>query len=394
MFYALPPAGNRIVVSGGGLSSDALERLWSPFAVRWQGSGTSALAAAVSAAIARKPVKTPEVVLPAYACPDVVSAVLYAGAKPVLIDFSPDRPWLDLDAVERRVGGDTVAIIAVNFLGLPERAGSLRALAATVDAVLIEDCAQSFPLTRDDIFALGGDLVVLSFGRGKPVSLLGGGAVLARTPELFQLVPAAEIGRSRALLGQARFWLRAAAYNAMRRPRFYWMLDAVPFVGLGKTVFKTLRALEPPSTSVGYLGANVEQYRARSDDGRDLRAMLPDLLRGRAIDLPMACGMRTTGRLLRYPLLLDREVCGRAHDALRRAGLGSSRLYRRVLPAIEGIPDEIVRQGSFPNAECFAESLLTLPTHSEVHARDIGRMIAILRSELESAALIVRGAKY
>lgn len=383
MFYALPPAGNRIAVSGGRMSPDTLARSWSPFAVRWHGSGTSALAAAIIAAIAYKSVKKPEVLLPAYACPDVVSAVLFAGAKPVLIDISPDRPWLDLDMAERRVGRDTVAIIAVNFLGIPERIEKLRALVAIVDAVLIEDCAQSFPLTRDDVSALGGDFVVLSFGRGKPVSLLGGGAVLARNPELCRLLPTAASGQS-AAFGLARFRMRNAAYNVLRRPRLYWMLDAVPFVGLGATVFKALGRLEPPPASIDYLGANIERYRACGDAAPSLRVALSDLLRGRAIDLPAACGMRAGGRLLRYPILLDREVCSRAHAAMRRAGLGSSRLYRRTLPAIGGIPDDIARQGGFPNAERFAESLLTLPTHNEVRARDIDRMIAILRSELES----------
>ncbi len=392
MFYALPPAGNPIAVSGGRMSPDELARSWSPFAVRWHGSGTSALAAAVVAAIARKPVKEPEVLLPAYSCPDVVSAVLFAGAKPILIDISRDRPWLDLDVAERRVGSDTVAIIAVNFLGIPERIEQLRSLAATVDAVLIEDRAQSFPPTRDDVSALGGDLVVLSFGRGKPVSLLGGGAVLARSTELFELLPAA-VAESPAF-GLARFRMCTAAYNALRRPRLYWMLDVVPFVGLGATVFKALGKLEPPPASIDYLGANIERYRACGDTAPTLRAALPDLLRGRAIDLPAACSLRAGGRLLRYPILLDCEVCSRAHAAMRRAGLGSSRLYQRTLPAIGGIPDDIARQGGFPNAERFAESLLTLPTHNEVRARDIDRMIAILRSELESTTPGARGARY
>ena len=55
----------------------------------------------------------------------------------------------------------------------------LRPLADAAGAVLIEDSAQAFPRDGGGDFWQG-DLVVLSFGRGKPVSLLGGGAVLYR----------------------------------------------------------------------------------------------------------------------------------------------------------------------------------------------------------------------
>lgn len=380
MFYKLPPAGNPIVVSGGGRSRDAVARNWSPFAVHWYGSGTSALAAAVSAAIVRKAVPSPEVLVPAYGCPNVASAVLFAGAKPVLVDFAPQRPWLDLDAVERCASRNTVAIIAINFLGIQERVELLRAKATAVGATLIEDCAQSFPIDAEDVASLGGDLVVLSFGRGKPVSLLGGGAVLARTAELARVLP--QVGfTGMGIRARIRFRLRVASYNMMRRPRAYWLLDGLPFLGLGRTVYKPLHVLEAPAASIDFLGNNIDAYRLGGEPQRRLRALMEELPDGRLIDLPATCGVRESARLLRYPLLLDSEACRRLDTALRRAGLGSSRLYRHALSAVPEIPSSIRDQGDFPRARHFAESLLTLPTHAQVDQRDIDRMAEILRTE-------------
>mgnify|MGYP000147273201 CR=1 FL=1 len=380
MLYQLPPAGNAIVVSGCGTAVPQIEHGWSPFSVRWYGSGTSALAAAVSAAVARKRVRSPEVIVPAYACPDVVSAVLFAGATPVLVDLAPHRPWLDIEACRRRVNHNTVALVAINFLGIPERVQLLRAVTAACDAVLIEDCAQAFPIGAEAVAGLGGDMVVLSFGRGKPVSLLGGGAVLSR-PELSHLLPPA--GPSAAgLRARARFRLRAMIYNVLRQPRLYWLLNALPFSGLGRTVFKPLPGLLPAQPSIDCLGANIDRYRAMTNRGCELRAELAEVLSGCALDLAAACAAPENARLLRLPLLIEPGACARVDDALRRAGLGSSRLYRVPLPMVAGIPEAVRRQGDFPNARGFAASLLTLPTHAQVGRRDIKRMAAILRREL------------
>src|SRR6185295_2502270 len=115
------------------------------------------------------------VIVPAYCCPDVISAVLFAGARPVLVDLEAETPWMDLTQVSDRLGSSTVAVVAVNFLGVPERAAPLRKLADAAGALLVDDCAQFFPLEAAEREWLLGDFVVLSFGRGKPLSLLGGG---------------------------------------------------------------------------------------------------------------------------------------------------------------------------------------------------------------------------
>ena len=121
--------------------------------------------------------------MPAYACPDLVSAAKYAGVKPVLVDFEHDRPWMSVDEIKGVVSEKVIAIVAVNFLGIPERMQAIRGVADEYDALVIEDSAQAFPVSPDTNFWKG-DIVIVSFGRGKPVSLLGGGALLLRLDQL------------------------------------------------------------------------------------------------------------------------------------------------------------------------------------------------------------------
>ena len=121
MFYQLPPAGNRLCLSGAGKDESGHENAFSPYMPVFYQSGTASLAAAIGAAIRNKPTEKPEVILPAYGCPDLVSAAVFAGAKPVLVDLENDRPWMNLEQLSASINSNTVAVVAVDLLGIPER---------------------------------------------------------------------------------------------------------------------------------------------------------------------------------------------------------------------------------------------------------------------------------
>ena len=92
MFYQLPPVGNPVRLSGGRHDESLLQEIFSPYSPRFFDSGTSALAASVLVAINVKGASDPEVILPAYGCPDLISAVVFAGKRPVLVPIQADRP--------------------------------------------------------------------------------------------------------------------------------------------------------------------------------------------------------------------------------------------------------------------------------------------------------------
>jgi dTDP-4-amino-4,6-dideoxygalactose transaminase len=369
MFYQLPPVGNPVCLSPGHATGAALNDAFSPYSPRYLASGTAALAAAVVAAIRLKSAADPEVILPAYGCPDLVSAVLHAGARPVLVDLVPDRPWMDLEQVSACINPATVAIIAVSLLGIPERMDGLGTLARESSVLLIEDSAQSFPQDGDMSF-WSGDLVVLSFGRGKPVSLLGGGAVLYRDSRLGSLLPdaAAQGGNS-----VVAFRTQAILYNLMLSPRLYWVPQGLPFLNLGETRYHTLdriQAMDEPR--IGLLPANIEAYRRRSDRARETMAGLVErgAMGTALIDLPAACGTPQPRRLLRYPLLIERAERGRVYAELMRRGLGASIMYQVILPEVVGLEALFADAGEFPVARSFAARLLTLPLYERLSVAD------------------------
>jgi dTDP-4-amino-4,6-dideoxygalactose transaminase len=271
--------------------------------------------------------------------------------------------------------------VAANLFGISERLDHLRPIAERAGVVLIEDSAQAFP-GGGETSIWKGDLVVLSFGRGKPVSLLGGGAVLFRESAWRDLLPR-DITSSDTGAGQwVSFRLKAAVYNRMISPWLYWLPQSLPFLHLGETRYHTLPDIEAmDAVRQAVLPGNLAVY--RHDDMAVQKALaegLDDLdLAGRdIIDLPKICRTPPERRLLRYPLLIRATDRDRLYEKLKHAGLGPSGMYPAALPGICGLKELLAEQGPFPAAELFSTRILTLPTHHGVRQVDIGEMCRVL----------------
>ncbi len=392
MFYQLPPVGNPVNLHVcEQTQADSAVSLFSPYKTQYYASGTAALAAALVAAIKAKDGDAAEIIIPAYACPDLVSALVFVGAKPVLVDFEVDRPWLDLTKLASAITEKTAAIVAVDLFGINERWPQLKALAKQKEIVLIEDSAQYFPGGHDSQAQQQnwqGDLIVLSFGRGKPVSLLGGGAVLTKKPSLFDRLPKPQ--RIATSLSQRfLFTLKARMYNAMISPFLYWLPQALPFLHLGETRYHVLAGIKSLDKERLYLlMSNISRYQGDTEATarcNKISTMLDSL--DKINNLPRLCHLEENRRLLRYPLLVEVKSRDRVYQKLKQAGLGASVMYPTSLPKIKGLNHILgSKQGDnkqgFPNAEMFASQILTLPTHSAVAEKNIEKMKAILRDTL------------
>lgn len=371
MWGDLPPAGNPIV-----LQHDARLPEFPGYLALWVNSGTAALALALIAARKLRPqITQPQVILPGYGCPDLIAAAEYAGVGVVLADIGRDDPGYDLAALKAALTPSTIAVVAVNFLGIRERLTELRELIGP-DIALIEDNAQWFPEPASD---LQGDLVCLSFGRGKPVSLLGGGALLVKQTLAERILP--QLTVSEAINSSASYPLKVAAYNMLLNPIAYMLLSRNPLLKLGQTRYKELtiiHALDEQRKSL--LSGNRLIYLTRT---RTNELQLRDVIAGslQLTDVAASAGQRSS-RLLRYPILCaDMQQRDRLWELLRQAGLGATAMYQRVLPEIPNVAARIAGAADLVGARAFAQRLLTLPVHSNVnegHIKRINNIVAHL----------------
>lgn len=374
----IPPVGNPISLQ----QSPLVHPLFSAAHAQTYQSGTAALAAALLVAKQRHTAANPEVIVPAYACPDLVSAIIYAGCLPVLVDTEPDLPYLQLDGVSQKLSTNTVAVIAPWFLGIPERMAALRECLQGHAALLIEDSAQWFP-DAEPTQAYQGDLVILSFGKGKPVSLLGGGLLYDPRGVLRNEFPAPHFVAAGSV---TKTRLKFVAYNLVVSRFFYWIMELLPFIQLGKTVYKPLTTLENmPTVAQGFLQPNIDTYFQRSRRAETgLKQLLSDL---GMLDcaLPQHASTYQQQRLLRFPLLLKTpHMRNEVMTALQNAGLGASGFYPAPLNEIDNIPDCVKTQGPFTHAKSFSQRVITLPTHVGCNASALLNIRNLLAHHLRS----------
>lgn len=377
MFRELRPVGEAISIRVDSRNPESTVQRYFPEPLVFFQSGTAALAAALIACKAARGVGQPEVLLPAYACPDLLSAVNFAGLQPVLVDFEENKPWMSIPDLTAKINDRTIAVIAVNFLGIPERIAEIRRAIDKDGVFIVEDRAQSLPENSEDIPS--GDLVVLSFGKGKPVTLLHGGAIMIRNTRLTGYISQPRQSGSNPSLFDIKQYLKIAAYNLLIHPRCYWALKYIPMLRLGETRYKPLSAIESmkPAT-VAILGPNIGKYYKRKNMAAYVHKTIAHFAGSGVINLPETCGYVNT-KLLRYPLLMpskaQRNHCLRL---LKTKGLGASTMYPGVLPAIEGVRLKH-SANDYPNAAGFAARLLTLPLHSDVTAGAINEIAAVFR---------------
>ena len=329
-------------------------------------SGTHALTQVLRHARRSARAGQTRVLIPAYGCPDLVTACDGAGVDPVLVDTAADSWGYDLRALEAVTDGQTLAIIAVNLLGCGDDIRNLLPFARASNVALIQDSAQHLPRAPGP---WSGDYQVLSFGKGKPLNLLGGGAALGVTSAT-GLPSAPWLHR---LQGSR---LAAGLFNFLTDPLIYPWLLRVPGMAIGATRYSPPSMLTAPRPQLLQQLASALPSYCHTASYR-LSPYLPylqswrqyglSMLQGPDADLPL-----TAHEPLRLPLLADnRESRDSLVATLSAAGFGATAMYQHPLNEIAAIPDSIATQGPFPNARRLADRLFTLPTHLGVTERTV-----------------------
>lgn len=380
----VPPAGDPIAWAclGRALARDSAaaraERLGAALApllpgarLQLHASGREALRALLAWLAGRS--GRDEVLLPAYTCFSVASAAVAAGLRVRLVDVD-DRGALDAEDLAAQPLDRAAAVLVSNLYGVPEPIEAVRRLAAAAGVAVIDDAAQSLGAAdAGGHVGTRGDFGLLSFGRGKPLSALGGGALVLVGDDA---PPAPPLPTPDPL----RVALRGLAWNAALRPLVFRAASALPRLHVGETRF------DPSFARGGIPGAAL----ALAD------ALAPDL--GAACEARQRRGAalaRELGSDPRYrpitaapdahavhPRLAVRATDRRLRDRALRAArdLGASPSYPTALDAVEALASARPDSRKLRRARALAERIFTLPTHDRMTESACRTLAARLRA--------------
>ncbi|HEX2485072.1 MAG TPA: aminotransferase class V-fold PLP-dependent enzyme [Myxococcota bacterium] len=335
--------------------------------VSFHASGREALRVALTRLAAQR--ERGEVLVPAYTCYSVPAAAVAAGLRVRLVDVGP-RGQIDVERLRTAPLERAAALVVTNLFGVAEPVREARELLRDAGAALVDDAAQALGATSPDGAAgARGDLGVLSFGRGKPLSGLGGGALVGGAADGADAAPSARRGAA---------LLRALAYDVARAPLVFRWLALVPFLHVGETSFDPAFRRGPIDGSALSLAAAAL---ARFDDDARARAgraaVLAERIEAETRFEPIRPGAGATGVFPRLALLAPTP---RARDAAlaRLRDLGATLLYPASLDAVPGLRPHLADPSDCEGARSLAARLLTLPTHAGLAGARLERAVRAL----------------
>lgn len=375
-------------------------------------SGRAALTIILQALHEANPDKD-EVLIPAFICYSVPSAIVRAGLKVKLCDSDPETLDFNFDQLEEIIqnskfktkNSKILAIISPHLFGIPADIKRVRKTVKDSEVTIIEDAAQVMggEAGGKKLGTLG-DVSFFSLGRGKAFSTVEGGIILTDRDDL-----AENINKQFKIISDYNFIekivliIKAVILNIFMHPILFWIPKSMPFLKLGQTIYNTDFKIKKMSCFQAGLARNwkkrVKQFQKKrlecSMFWSGIISNIPKLYSYTASKTQNSNTPSTTRNsklniqdffvlsspLIRYPVKVsEHTLWKKILENSNKMGLGIMFTYPDAVNGIEELKNEFKDQ-NYPGAKELATNLITLPTHSFVSQKDI-KKISILISEL------------
>lgn len=307
-------------------------------------SGTSALHLALAALGVGE---GDEVITVANTFVATVEAIVYTGARPVLVDIHEDTYNLDPDKVEAAVTKRTKAIIPVHLYGQPAEMDPILALAEAKGLYVVEDCAQAHGARyKGRRTGSMGHCGCFSFYPGKNLGAYGeAGAVVSNNEEIVQRVKMLrDHGQSE------KYHHKIIGYN-MRMEGFQ-----------GAVLDVKLRRLN-------------DWNAARRENAR----LYGEYLAGVDVVIPRAIPYVEHVYHL-YVIRAKRR--NELQEYLKEKGIATGLHYPIPVHLLEGYTFLGYKHGDFPVTEQYATEILSLPMFAELTKEEIAEVAEAIRTFL------------
>lgn len=336
-------------------------------------SGRAALAVILNALKSLAPEKH-EVLIPAYTCFSVPSAILRAGLKVVPCDIDPSTFDFDYSLLEQGIHDNTLCVLPSHLFGIPSDMDKIADLCRKRDIFIVEDAAQAMGgKYKGKLLGTLGDVGFFSMGRGKNITCGSGGIIVTDSNRI-----ASAIEKEYRVLEKPRFYeslmefLKVIILAFFVNPLVYWLPAGLPFLKLGETAFCRDFPIQGFS---GMKAGLLRNWRRRLEESNRIRkenagyfSELAGLKIGRDFPVPF----------LRLPFMTEnKEIKAGIYAISSQKGLGIGKMYPTPVNEIAEIENQF--QGKvFPFAKRVAERLLTAPTHGLLSEKDKGRILCQL----------------
>jgi perosamine synthetase len=279
-----------------------------------------------------------EVITTPFTFAATVNAILYVGAKPVLVDIDEETFNMDLSQVEKHITPRTKAILPIHLYGYMCEMDRMQAIAEKHDLKIIEDACQAVGASYKDKFAGSFGTGTFSFYATKNLMSGEGGMITTNDDQVAELC---RMIRSHGM--KRRYYHEMLGFN-------FRMTDIQAAIGLVQ--LKRLPEFnEKRRQNAEYLNSKIEsvitpkvkedyyhvwhQYTVRVNHGRDRDA---------------------------------------AVEQLTAAGIGTG-IYYPIPAHHQAHIKEVVGEISLPVAEKMSREVISLPVHPQLSQADLNTIV-------------------
>jgi perosamine synthetase len=322
-----------------------------------------------------------EVLIPAYTCYSVPSAVVRAGLKVKLCDLDPDT--LDFNYAQlgcALANKRLLCVIPGHLFGGAVDIDRLKTMAADLHVPILEDAAQSFGgQCGEKKLGTLGDVGIFSLGRGKALSTVEGGIIVTRRDDIARLIERhfSELPKY-GFRDCIKLAVYAVALMCLLHPALFWIPKMLPFLRMGETIYDPEFEIKQMSPLQAGLSRNWQQrverfQQARHRTAQEWLTLLQTLQQKNFIQ-----GNGEIPDLIRFPWKIDSlNVRKRLMDASDHMGLGITKTYPDAIDGIPELTNKFAGQ-QYPVAKELTETVLTLPIHSMLKPQDIEKIKRII----------------
>ncbi len=333
------------------------------------------------------------VIIPAFICPLLPLAIKRAGLNIKVCDTNAFNFDFDNNKLKSICKGnnDILAILAVHLGGLPVEFDTLKEIAQTQNALIIEDCAQSLGAQyHGKKTGSLGDFSFFSLCRGKGLTIYEGGIAVGNRTEHTRILKetAKEIihqdilseGLKIAeLFAYSIFYRPSLFWFAFRLPQIFWQLRNQPVRAMGE-YFDSNFPLHKISAFREYVGhANFPSLDKRINGQRGKIEVYLKGLKDLAGIKPIVELPQTKASYLYLALIFsDKQKRDLALQTFEDSGLGISQVYLYAITDYNYLKN-IIPDADCPNSRLLAERTISLSTSSFLKETELQNIIKKLK---------------
>jgi len=334
-------------------------------------------------------IKNKEVIVPAYSCQSILGPILDSENAPIFVDAKPDNFNMDEENIEKVMSQNTKAIIATSMYGLKIANLAKYKVLKKRGVILIGDYALGLLtyLTKQkevlDIF----DLIFFSFGLGKEITFLGGGAVITNSEKIYKSISDyRDHNCKKPTLGTTlKNYLKFIFSILLFEKRFYgilyWLSEKTHFIDGEKGISRDINNSLPQD--YGCLPTRLQV-----SIGFDRLTHINDFIdnRNKALDYYFESLEGIDGRIFlpprgemlsHFPILVPKAERGSLITYLNQNGIHATTIFKKPLNELLG-----ENRRSFKNAKKYADEMIVLPLYYGIDKDVIDKTVNLIREWL------------